>query len=507
MELELNRTEQTYFEQVLDTTIYREETLEMIVPDACPDILRILDTEGWPCLPQREAVEGAVRLTGCVRTVVLYQPDGAGGLWKMEAEIPVQCTAEQAGVTPVCQVFAVPRVTGAETRLINPRKVLIRVNLAIAVQAYAPRGIAPCSGAAEGEGWGVQQRTEVRSGSFVACVRNRDFTFSDELTIPGSKSPVAELLKCRGEVYCGESKIIGNKLIFKGGVTLLLLCRGMDAAVYQTSYELPFSQIMEVSGAGEEAECRLDVELTGWRLELDPEEGRQISVELSLLAQAVVREERTVELLTDAYSTMYPMTAELEQYPLVSLVENGCRRQTVREILETGVMARSVYDLWVSVGEIGMEREAERCTLTAQTRVTILYEAEESEYLSVTRQIPVTCQLELPEGCQVSCLCTPSDLQATATAGGIETRYVLDFQVEVLRSGQASGISALRLDEETARDSSGQPSIVLRQMTGEEELWDIAKAYSTTMQEIMQANELEGEQVSVGQLLLIPRKR
>ena len=47
MELELERTELSGYETVLNTTLFQEETMEMIVPDACPDILRILDTEGW----------------------------------------------------------------------------------------------------------------------------------------------------------------------------------------------------------------------------------------------------------------------------------------------------------------------------------------------------------------------------------------------------------------------------------------------------------------------------
>lgn len=46
MELELDRTQRSGYEAVLDTTVCREETLESIVPDACPDILRICDTEG-----------------------------------------------------------------------------------------------------------------------------------------------------------------------------------------------------------------------------------------------------------------------------------------------------------------------------------------------------------------------------------------------------------------------------------------------------------------------------
>ncbi len=39
MELELNRTHLAGYDTVLDTTVFQEETLETIVPDACPDIL------------------------------------------------------------------------------------------------------------------------------------------------------------------------------------------------------------------------------------------------------------------------------------------------------------------------------------------------------------------------------------------------------------------------------------------------------------------------------------
>lgn len=38
MELERNHTFYHSFEPVVDTTLFREETTEAIVPDACPDI-------------------------------------------------------------------------------------------------------------------------------------------------------------------------------------------------------------------------------------------------------------------------------------------------------------------------------------------------------------------------------------------------------------------------------------------------------------------------------------
>ena len=52
-----------------------------------------------------------------------------------------------------------------------------------------------------------------------------------------------------------------------------------------------------------------------------------------------------------------------------------------------------------------------------------------------------------------------------------------------------------------------RPSVVLRLPAPGEELWDIAKAHGTTMEQILQANELEADILPAGRMLLIPSTR
>ena len=137
MELTLNRNCLSCYDTVLETTVFHEETMEMIVPDACPDILRIVDTAGMVCVKDKGTQEGRTEITGTARCSVLYLPDGESGLRRIEANIPFFCTADGPGVTPGCSVVAVPRVQRADTRVINPRKVVVRVNLAIDLRVYS----------------------------------------------------------------------------------------------------------------------------------------------------------------------------------------------------------------------------------------------------------------------------------------------------------------------------------------------------------------------------------
>lgn len=72
MELELKRDAIHCFETVADVTICQEETQEAIVPDACPDILRIVEVCGQACLTGKQAREGMATVSGMVRASVLY---------------------------------------------------------------------------------------------------------------------------------------------------------------------------------------------------------------------------------------------------------------------------------------------------------------------------------------------------------------------------------------------------------------------------------------------------
>ena len=138
MELELERIGWNGYEAALETTVCQEETLESIVPDACPDVLRICETEAIVCLRDKVVQEGRLTLSGSVRASLLYLPDGGEGLRRMGVELPFTCPVEHPGLTPEWRVVAVPRVQGADARLLNPRKVLVRVSLAVWLQACAP---------------------------------------------------------------------------------------------------------------------------------------------------------------------------------------------------------------------------------------------------------------------------------------------------------------------------------------------------------------------------------
>ncbi len=123
MELELQKTSLDTYETGGELTLTQEETAETIVPDYCPDIARIIETDGKVYLHSRELRDGKAELSGTVRVTVLYTPDGEGGVRTLEFAIPFSVESDSRSL-PGCQYLAAETEPEfLEARMLNPRKI------------------------------------------------------------------------------------------------------------------------------------------------------------------------------------------------------------------------------------------------------------------------------------------------------------------------------------------------------------------------------------------------
>ena len=210
----------------------------------------------------------------------------------------------------------------------------------------------------------------------------------------------------------------------------------------------------------------------------------------------------------DLYSTALQTQVEREEQVLWQLVEQSSRTQNVRELMETGALPRSVTDSWVSLGEIRRSREGDQLVLEGEARVTVLYLDENDALQALQRPLTVSCRLDAPEGARCCCRAACSgEVFAAPSAGGIEVRFAVDFQFLILRERHTTAVCGAVLGEPRTRGEGDQPSVVLRLASPGEGLWELAKAYGTTTEQIVQANGLEEGQLPLGQMLLIPSAR
>lgn len=507
MELELKNQHLNCYETLLETNLCKEETQESIVPDACPDILHIIDTGATICLKEKVVYDGRVELTGVVTCSIMYCPEVDLGVRYIRGNIPFTCTLDVPGAHSGCRLVINPFIQACDTRILNPRKVLTRADIALSIQVLSPicHQVSQCISCEDT--MSVEQLIRKERSCTTTCVEEKNISFNDSLTFPNNRKPAEELLNTKINLHCSESKIIGNKLIFKGDATLCVLYRDVTGDICNVSFDLPFSQIMEVVGTDEDAVCQVNFSLTGYSCELSSE-GTCLDVTLDVLAQAIIREVVEIQVLADAYSTRYETTAEFDTQNLYEISEQSSHRCATREVIELDDHIRDICDVNVWLGGVTVHRDGHRVTCKADATTTIIYWNDQGNLVSITSRQILETEIDVPSGTQLSCHCTLSGSPtATVAAGGIELRLQGEFYVFGITTRSQPYVSKLTCDESAPRNCNQHASIVLRMVGQGECLWDIAKTYGTSTLDIVQANDLAEDQLPMGELLLIPKKR
>jgi hypothetical protein len=145
--------------------------------------------------------------------------------------------------------------------------------------------------------------------------------------------------------------------------------------------------------------------------------------------------------------------------------------------------------------------------VSAATYADLLYLSEDDTLCAASYQIPVSCEIPVPEGCRCLCRCRLSD-EATATpvTDGTEVRFELEFTYLVVRRYPVRSVSSVRPGEPDDA-AVERPSVIVR-MAGEgEKLWDIAKYSGSTIADIQAVNGISADEAPCGSILLIPKCR
>ena len=437
---------------------------------------------------------------------VLYIPEKEDGLRSLHFQIPFQCYGEGQGEAACENLDIRGELRSIDARVLNPRKVLTRANLVLYPTLCRPVSLSVGTGVAEGED--IQLLREQRQTRVVTGVREKEFSFSEELPLSPGRGGAEEILSVRADVRGTDSKLIGSKLVAKGFLSASILYRESGGRLGLLQQELPFSQILDGAGFDEDVESEAAYRLLSvdCRVGSDgaPDDACTLTLTVSLCARVTVWKNLEISFISDLYSTSAEIVCRMEELELGEDSRQSVRRQNVRELLETGSAVRSVVDTEINCGGARLEGGEWKVPVWARC----LYMDENDALGSVRREFDVSIPDETEGGGLESrgeAFCR-GDVIANITPEGVELRFTVECELSTVCRRRYLCVSGGETEED--KDQGPVPSLILRKMGEGETLWAIAKQYRATREGILSVNELTDEgQITPDRLLLIPRAR
>ena len=495
MEIKFNETSCYCLRRAADQLQVREQTQEVRLPDAMPDIGKVLGCWGQPIIRGKEWRSDSMSVSGGVMAWVLYAPEDGSQLRTLESWIPFQLKWELPETERDGFIWAAPYLKSMDARSTSARKLMVRANISIWGQAL--EGVDVPVFYPELVPEDVQLRTASYPMELPREAGEKLFSIEEELTVPNTCPPVENLLRYEMRLQIQEQKVMASRLVFRGKALLHILY-GSEGALHTWDWEVPFSQFADLDrDHSANASARIMPVLTDLELEM-AENGLQLKA--GAAAQYVIHDRTMVDVVEDAYSPLRDVQAQARELKLPMVLDRTEMGLRAEHSLRWD--GQTVVDVCWMPDHLQRQQNGDIAELILPGQFQILYRDDGGAPQCSIAKYEKIVQLPADGETVIDGFISP-DGPPQYTLRGEELELSAPLQLEAAVSARAAQTMLSGLDlGELRQPDPGRPSMILRRCD-DSSLWNLAKACGSTVEAIQRANGLEKEPEH-GQMLLIP---
>ncbi|MBE6915454.1 MAG: DUF3794 domain-containing protein [Ruminococcaceae bacterium] len=509
MELELRRQCLHLMDSVMKHCASHEETTDMIVPDASPDVYRILGAFGNAYLKDESVRDGQYTVSGMICGWVLYVSDDDMAVRHLEVQIPFSHTFDHSEIKADDVGTVKISLSSLEAREVNPRKITARANVALCATVYTQKMTEFVCSVENRDMYGVECKSESVSTFSPVAIAKKQFLLNDDIEMMEGKPTFASMLRYDAELRESDCKIVGNKAVVKGVAKLHCVYLSDQGEPITADQDLPYSQIIEHESMDES--CELDVMMQAGDMKLEPQYDmtgnvNYFTLSLPIRMSAVVLKRQEMTPIVDLYSTKHPIETQEKQQEITMRKDMTSKRISVNETMMCDVPAERIVDVSVRAEPVRKRMEEGEQALACAMTVQVLYRDKDGVLAGVGKRTEAVCPV----------MDSHADYTAKAQVDGIScsvepgnelaVRCYVDFEVAEWETKTLHVPNSVCADTEMSVRAENSPSVIARKVNPGDTLWKLAKQYQTTVDEIVSANRLVSSDIMVGEMLLIPRK-
>ena len=418
MEFEFQKSACPCMETVLREVQNVEQTQEIKLSDGMPDIGRVLAAWGQTILRGKEWRSDSVSFSGGMMVWILYAPEDGSEERCIDGWIPFQMKWDLPERTEEGSIRIQCLTRFVDARSVSARKLMVRVGAAAMAEACVPKTAEIAAPAEPIEG--VELLTSSYPVRMPREAGEKAFALDEELTLPES-SPLPERLV----YYClhpriTEKKVLSNKVVFRGNGNLHVLYRSEEGQLHGWDFELPFSQLADLSGE-HSGDAQADILLSPTSLELEVDDEGHMRLKCGIVGQYLISDREMLTLAEDAYSPGRELSVQTEQLEVPAILES--RRETVYGEQSIPAEANLTADVSFLVDFPRQRRTQKGVEMEIPGSFLVLYYGEDGILHSATARWEGQCILNADENTVITAIpMPPEQMQASLGSGSVTVK-------------------------------------------------------------------------------------
>ncbi|MBQ7954541.1 MAG: DUF3794 domain-containing protein [Lachnospiraceae bacterium] len=501
------------------TQISLEEDLN--IPESKPDVDVLIYQKGQVQIEEVKPTADHVGVKGKLLFHILYQSKEEGkGLVCVEGKIPFEEQMYMEGVLGNDNVKISCHIEDLTASTINTRKLSIQALLTLKAtveelfDVEVPVDIYRED--AEGE-FPVEYRKKTMEVAQIAIQKNDIFRVREEVPLPSNYPNIFQILWENVSLEDVEFRPMDEKLAIHGEIHIFILyeSEGEEQTVRAFETTVPLTGSIECHGCREGMTPDIQYEIGNMDLEVRPDfdgEQRMLGLDMVLDIGMKMYEEEKVDVLTDIYGITKEVEAVTNEASLKRLLMKIGGKSKIGDRLKVKNTNGRILQLLHSQGNVqvdGAEITPEGIEIQGNVEVQVLYVTGDdgNPYNSIKGIIPFTYHMDV-EGIN------PKDsfrlstkleqLQVTTLdSEELDVKGVLGFSATIFQNIPTTLISALDVQPLDMEKINDLPGMVAYVVAPGDNLWNIGKQYYVPVEKIREVNGLTGDELKVGEKLLI----
>ena len=495
-------TEQIYLEQISEIPLDADFSLS----DYENNIKKILSCEIIPYTTEKHINSNTFSVEGEVIIKVIYCSQ-EGDICSIEQTVPFKKSFEaEKSLENGCGEIKISAVMHSY-RAVTERKISIRSSLKLeaCVTLIEKNEIISDIDCDDFE--------QLKGEAFATIplgITQKTFIIDEELNLSQNAPAAHRIIRTNAVSRITECKIVADKTIVKGNLRVNIFYCTEGNEYHKYTENIPFNQIVDISGINEFCECTATSEICGLNISArnsNENQGRKFMLICKLELKVLARCSNDIPVIYDLYSTNCAVSPQCNKVSFQKLIkqisESFLCKKTIS--IPDGNVSE-LLDVWCQCGNISTRYDANAIVLTGNILAYILYVDTDGIPNVFEKSIDFEYPIKIETDANVP-KCYPEVIIADCSYSASnfnepEIKLELVINAAIFDTNTYSVITKLDVDENPIMNNKA--TLIAYFADKGEEVWQIAKTFSAKRSEFLKINHLTEETISNPQMLLIP---
>lgn len=477
---------------------------DCIVPDIKPDILEILGTNGIVNVYKREVMDGKVRIDGCVNIYIMYLGDDGNtrGVRSINHNLDFSQIFNIDNANNSMIEEGEVTLNNIECKIINERKINLKANLEFEMNLQANSEVQFVNNVDLKD---LQKLENTKQVNSVLGMGNTKTTVKETVNIDNVDN-LAEILKVDAHISNKNIKISYNKILIKADLKLKILYSTEDGRINSVNAKFPIMGFIDMQDITEDNIVDYEFEIKNMIIKPNSSAEHSIYVEIEVGISAIAYENKEINIIEDLYSPGTDLKFDKSDIKMIQNKSNckGTLSINQKEPLDIG--EDKVFDVETRINLDEIKVNNGEVILNGNIDLNFIHSPNGINGLQMKK-------LDIPFEHRIQCNSITKDSNVkvrpdiitsdfTMLPGEVNIKLDIDFYIDSSNNVTLNLIN--NVEEENSNKQDDYNMVIYTTRKGDN-LWNIAKTFKSTINNIVDTNDIKDEKITPGMQLFIEK--